>query len=328
MRILSCCLFGGLAALAAPAQQSLPPAVQSVRVQLRDAKGGPIQDATVWVVGVQKGVIPYRKLPGQEPFALQPKDFAGDFARVADLPVGELALVVDHPLFARTVSKPFQLPSQREQDVVVVLSRGGVVEGRVLGPDQRPVANATVRTEGNELPAGPARLFAALMYADTLGSRSATTAADGTFRLERLAHGKHLLVVDHFVLAQTEVAFEVDSDSVRKLPPIAMVEGVLVNGRVVREGKPVAGADVTFWFEDVPATDAAKALAVKTLKTKSDAQGNFRLPARVAPGKGYVLAAAEGGAPLAQAAQLAATRRRFEVRGGAREQDELITLPK
>jgi hypothetical protein len=86
---------------------------------------------------------------------------------------------------------------------------------------------------------------------------------------------------------------------------------------------------VTFQFEDVSAAaDPMRAMKVKTYKTKADGQGDFRLPARVPVGNGYVLMAAEPGLPLAQAAQLSGSRKRFDVKGSLREQPEVVVLPR
>jgi hypothetical protein len=85
---------------------------------------------------------------------------------------------------------------------------------------------------------------------------------------------------------------------------------------------------VTFQFEDVDAAaDPMLAAKVKTHKCTADGKGDYRLPARVPPGKGYVLMAAEPGPPLAQAPQLKGSRIRFDVKAGQREQLELLTLP-
>lgn len=103
----------------------------------------------------------------------------------------------------------------------------------------------------------------------------------------------------------------------------------MISGRVTCGTAPVADADVTFQFEDATAIkDPMKAMSVKTYKMKTDAKGDFKLPTRVRVGKGYVLMAAEPGAPLNQAVQFTASRRGFDVRPGSREQAELLQLPK
>jgi uncharacterized GH25 family protein len=313
-----------------PAQtRPLPASVYTILVKVKDNKGGPVQDATEQLLGAGKGLAKYGRVPGQDPRALAPKDFAGDFARITDLPAGDFVLMVDSPLYARSLSKPFTLPANAEVEVVVVLAVGGVLEGCVLGPDKKPVAGAVVRTtNGDSMRTGPMAAMLATVLVDTLTATSATTGDDGSFRLEHLAAGKYRLVVDHAEFVREELDAEVGGDAVKKLPPIHLGDGVLVTGRVMRANKPVPGAEVTFQFEDVAAIkDPMQAMKVKFYKATADDKGDFRLPVRVPVGKGYVLMAAEPGAPLQQATQFNASRRKFDVRAGGREQSELLLLP-
>ena len=307
----------------------LPNAVYSLQLQLKDYKGGPVQDATVQLVGVLQGALNYRRVAGQQPRVLTAADFTGNSARLQDLPDGEFVLMVDSPMFARSLSQPFTVPFEKEPLITVTLARGGVLEGRVLGPDKKPVAGAVVRTEnGGVVNTGPLAAMLATQLVDTLTAASATTAADGSFRLERLAHGKYRVVVGHAAFVPVEVEAEVAGDEPKQLPPVQLADGVLVIGRVVRGTKPVAGAKVMFQFEDMSAVkDPKLAMKVKSLETTTDDKGDFRLPSRVRPGTGYVLMAAEPGSPLAQAQQLAASRVKLDVKADKREQTELLLLP-
>jgi len=312
-----------------PAQvRPLPPAVHSVRVRLQDFKGGPVQDATVQLVGAGPGAMNCRRLPDQEPRAVTAKDFAGDVLKLADLPDGEFVLIVDSPMFAKSLSVPFKLPSNEEAEIVVVLGRGGVLDGSVVGKDGKPLAGAVVRTRnGNLAHAGPMAAILANMVVDPTTATSATTAADGTFRLERLARGKYQLVVEHPEFVPAEVDAEVTGDDPKKVPAVQLQDGVLITGRVLRGGQPVPGVDVMFQSEDASELkDPAQAMRIKTYKLKTDDKGDFRLPARVPVGKGYVLMAAEPGAPLEQASQFQASRLRFDVPAGRREQVEVVFL--
>jgi carboxypeptidase family protein len=326
-RVLGCLCVSLFAPVLAAQTRPLPPAVYGIKVRVEDHQGGPVQDATVQLLGVQKGSPLYRRVPGFEARTLAPKDFTDDFARLADLPAGDFVLMVESPLFAKTLSKPFTVPANSETEVVVALARGSALAGTVIGPDKKPVAGAVVRTESAQVArSGAIAPMLAAMFVDTLTATSATTGADGTFALEHLAAGKYRLVVDHAEFVRAELDTEV-GDAAKKLPPIQLEDGVLVTGRVMRGAQPVAGAEVTFQFEDVSAEeDPARAIQAKTYRTKTDERGDFRLPARVPPGKGYVLMAAEPGTPLAQASQFAASRRRFDVRPGNREQAELLLL--
>jgi hypothetical protein len=324
-------LFAQLCCLSAllPAQvRPLPPAVHSVRVRLQDFKGGPVQDATVQLVGVGPGALNYRRLPDQEPRAVTAKDFAGDALKLADLPDGEFVLMVESPLFAKSLSVPFKLPSDKEAEIVVLLGRGGVLEGSVMGKDRKPLAGAIVRTKnGNLAHAGPMAAILANMVADPTTATSVTTAADGTYRLERLAHGKYQLVVEHPEFVSAEVDAEVTGDDPKKVPAVQLQDGVLITGRVLRGGQPVPGVDVMFQSEDASELkDSAQAMKIKTFKMKTDDKGDFRLPSRVPVGKGYVLMAAEPGSPLEQGSQFQSSRVRFDVPAGRREQVEVVFL--
>jgi hypothetical protein len=298
-------------------------------VRLKDDKGGPVQHATVLLVGCAPGATKHRVVPGEQPRELGPKDFDGDWARLADLPAGDFVLLVESPLFAKSLSKPFTVPADRETEVVITLGRGGVLEGCVVGPDKKPLAGAVVRSEnGDDARKGALGSLLSALLVDTTTTTHAATGADGCFRLERLAQGEYRLVVDHADFVRAEVEVEVRADAAKKLAPVQLANGVLVTGRVMRGTRAVAGAEVTFQFEDAAAmTDLNRAGKVRSYKTTTDDRGDFRLPARVPAGKGYVLMAAEPGPPLQQAQQLQASRRRFDVQAGNREQVQLLQLP-
>ncbi|MCB9877842.1 MAG: hypothetical protein H6835_09595 [Planctomycetes bacterium] len=130
----------------APVAAQLPPSVREVQLRVLDAKGGPIQDVRVRVCGVVAKNERFTALPGQDWRTLQPKDFAGDHAKLSELPDGEPVLFVEADHGALTVSKKFELPARKPIQLTVHLQEGLTLTGTVTTPDGAPVAGAEVRT--------------------------------------------------------------------------------------------------------------------------------------------------------------------------------------
>ena len=70
------------------AQRPLPAATDEVDLRITDAEGGPIQNARITLRGCVEGSQRFRVIDGQARRQLEPKDFTGDYARIANLPAG------------------------------------------------------------------------------------------------------------------------------------------------------------------------------------------------------------------------------------------------
>jgi protocatechuate 3,4-dioxygenase beta subunit len=150
-----------------------------------------------------------------------------------------------------------------------VLSRGGTFSGRLLGPEGRPVAYATVAL------AIPGRRFE--------GEVAAVTEANGSFRLEGLKEGTH----EVRITAPGYAPLVAEADSKVVIPPdfapvvrdLRLPGGGAFEGRVLApDGTPVAGALV-----EARAVLASLRGRVRDLVAFSDSAGGWRMPG-VPPG--------------------------------------------
>jgi len=323
-------VLAAVLALPLAAQRPGPgPAITQVELRLVDARGGPIQSARVQLLGVVKGVSTYRKLPEQAPRTLTPKDFTGDCAVLAGLPVGEFVLRIDTDDFAVSCTAPFTIPAEVAPRLLVTLHRGALLEGVVHRPDGKPLEDAEVRIEDAERPANQHPLAQLLqgMFTDVRTHASARTDAAGRYHIEHVAPGPYRLIAQHADFAPGHQPAAVDGDDRRTVPPITVADGVLVVGMVTRGGKPVAGAEVT--LESAPVGKGGGAIdRVDVCHTAvTDAEGRFRMPARVPFDREYTLSACEDGPPLQKAGDLSHSRSTITPKKGRAEQEELLLLP-
>lgn len=130
----------------------------------------------------------------------------------------------------------------------VVLGPASAVAGRVFDADGAPIAGATVTTAGDQ---------------------SATSKADGSFRIERVVPGPDTLEVRVEGIPIVEATLTLDASSVAAGIEIRMQPKKFLRGRVVDgRGQPVAGARVE--LDPVNRSDISR--------TKSGADGHFEMP--------------------------------------------------
>ncbi|MFG0320028.1 MAG: carboxypeptidase regulatory-like domain-containing protein, partial [Planctomycetota bacterium JB042] len=127
----------------------------------------------------------------------------------------------------------------RDTRVDVRLTPGGVVSGRVAGPDGEPVVGAELR---------PIRLGSAwdMIWESDVGLYDGRTDEHGRYRIEGLPGGNHRLFVraDGYAPAYREVPGVADGRVVRRVD-FELGRGAFLAGRVGDEdGTPIAGAFV------------------------------------------------------------------------------------
>jgi len=153
-----------------------------------------------------------------------------DLGRIPD---AELELALDHPEFAWFHGK-FDKTDTSAGEIVVRLSAGGTVRGRVLGPDGEPVAGATVRGLKREAMSGSDGGYT-LKHVRTNGPDiSASHPSYGPARFGRA------LGWDTAIPVHVGEGGEVNGID------ILLVKPTLVRGRFVdQDGTPVAGIKVS-----------------------------------------------------------------------------------
>jgi 5-hydroxyisourate hydrolase-like protein (transthyretin family) len=120
--------------------------------------------------------------------------------------------------------------------VEVLLSAGGAVGGRLVGPEERPAAGSVTVQEldGREAPAALAQVL------------RAEAGADGRFRVAGVPAGSHALGVRAPGLAAQRVIFDLGPTTLEvDLGDVALEVGLTISGRVRdRAGLPVSGARI------------------------------------------------------------------------------------
>lgn len=222
-----------------------------------------------------------------------------DWAEVSGVPIGVFRCQVEAEGFAKTLSdvidngrRPGEAAGPRQFDVVVTMSQGATLRGRVVDESGAPLAGATVLTQADgTLPDSPFYRMIAGAIPDKITALRTTTRADGSFLLPTLALADYQLLVEHEDACRTVVpGLRLDRAGERVLPPIAMAGGALVSGRATVAGRTVGQVKVVL---TTPPTLTAAKDAIR-LETITDAAGVYRMPRRVPPGTYELRAAVVG----------------------------------
>jgi protocatechuate 3,4-dioxygenase beta subunit len=193
---------------------------------------------------------------------------------VRGAPAGELTVTANHLRYAdNSAQVTAAAGSVRVSVPDIVLERGNVITGRVVGPDGEPLADASVRAN---LTASAEPLTEVRPGSQTQrGLRWARTRTDqdGKFELVGLLAGKFRVTANSSGLVRGQQ--EADTGG----PPIELrlVEGASLEGRVTHGGEPVVGVSVTArrnndWLDHA----------------MTDGAGNFRLD-ELPPGESFTL---------------------------------------
>jgi hypothetical protein len=229
-----------------------------------------------------------------------------DAATIHDVPPGRFVCQVETEGFAKSLSQPIDnlrepgaAPGPRHFDVVVTLTAGAVLRGIVQDDTGAPLAGATVQTQADgATPDSPFFQIVASAVPDRITAQRVTTGADGSFVLPQLALADYQLLVEHPEACRTFVpGLRLDREQERTLPPIRLVRGAIVAGRVTVAGRIAGQVKVVM---TTPAAVAGGHDAIR-LETVTDSTGAYRMPRRVPPGNYELRAAVIGTAePEAQ----------------------------
>jgi hypothetical protein len=212
---------------------------------------------------------------------VQPRDLQVDVYVLDGMPPGRFALRIDSLGFARTLSPAFPVEPGASTAIVVRMSRGGAITGRVVDEAGNPVANASVATVDsidaswmNQWRAGLGGYFA-----DVTTTATTRTDRDGQFRLDTLGLGTYSLRIRSEAFCDRVVRdLRVTGEPPAQVGQVRLERGAIVEGRITTERNPEP-----FWvcvFSQDPTT---KLLTFRS-ETRSDATGRFRLADRVPAG--------------------------------------------
>jgi RNA polymerase sigma-70 factor (ECF subfamily) len=237
--------------------------------------------------------------------------FEVDVSRLlVDPAPGELAVLVDHPSYLRTVSR-VRLAEPDPLRILVVMTRAGSLVGQVVTRSGTPIGDAVVgllpSTEGG--PSG--RTFDAVR-----------TDATGSFRLRTAAEGTYQVVVDAQGFRPAGRAEVVSGATERVVDPIVLSPGEEISGTVSAPLLPDVPLEVEVWSRwlgasiDVSGLDGVAQVTFASLTTDGTrlekwgarvpvtARGEFRIPGIAAgPYRLRVAVAAGPGAPAANVHQ-------------------------
>lgn len=228
---------------------TLPALREPLAVTVTDESGAPLELAEVNLLS----------LDASAPLRTTAFTDAGGHVSVSDAQGLALRVSVQAPGFARLVK--VLAPSESQAPLVLALSHGALVEGRVTAVRGRQAV------EG------------ALVTLSTQGLRkTATTDAEGLYRIADVALGAVKLQVSHPDYADAELTAQVEDpgrrDRAFELPPVDLEEPGEVEGEVIDErGDAVAGARVAVGRAPsyLPAGPLPRGVAV------TDASGAFTL---------------------------------------------------
>jgi protocatechuate 3,4-dioxygenase beta subunit len=192
---------------------------------------------------------------------------------------GRLVLRAVAPGYLAAEARVEAVAGEEAPEVRIVLRRGAVVTGRVLGPDGAPVPGADVRvlqTSREDV------LFA-------MARESARTDAEGRYRLEGVEEGRRSIVASHESFQRAVKDLDVQAGENRL--DLQLGQGQAVAGRIVDPaGRPVPGARVVLSTQGFGYGGEGMAEAA------SEEDGSFRFPS-VASGTYGLSASKEGYAP-------------------------------
>ncbi len=223
-----------------------------------DPQGRAVKEARVFVTPAEEA----RGLaaPPTEAAAMTGPD---GFFRVEDRRAGETVRVdVQRSGYAAASAPGVQIP--REAPLRIVLQPSGVLEGRTVDQDGRPVAGARVSVL-------PVDQFSPALL---LGRPPrATSEEDGSFRIEAPPGSLELRAMAEGRQSSKMVRVELQPGQTMKGIEVVLPAGAVVEGRVLSpRGTPVAGAEVGLVFSQM-----TREAAWSSVRVTADGEGRYRL---------------------------------------------------
>ncbi len=190
-------------------------------------------------------------------------------------------LIATHAGFAQAERPGVTLKAgQALAGVVLTLTPGLAVKGRVVDEASQPVAGAEIRVAVSEGRGGGRRLARAFGGAAP-SAPNAVSSADGTFTVSGLVAGPYDVTATHDGFSpRTASALPAPAKQASGWPPLVLARGAAVSGTVHDDqGAPIVGAAVSVLGE-----------GLDPRQTTSDGSGAFRLE-DLAKGRPLMLAA-------------------------------------
>lgn len=242
---------------------------------------------------------------------------------IPGVPQGDFVVEAFAPGYAPGFSRNFTVePGQSVSGVQIQLGRGGMLSGRVVDSEGKPVARAKVSTHDNEWTDDPFTQAMGFTYPTNATSSETRTGADGRFTITGLApevYQINVLAAGYTGFMRRDLRVTEGNDTT--VGDVKLGRGGIVRGTLYdASSKPLVGGTVELRIADgdVP----------RQYSTRTSSDGKFQI-SNVAPGSYILTAMRPGGSqanPFAQAGDARNSETRVSVdEGGTTTQDLNLT---
>ena len=211
---------------------------------------------------------------------------------------GRLWLLAEAPDYAVSRSEEITVaPGERREGVVIRLSRGATVKGRVLDSRGEAVGGAVVVLESGDAPApagqAGAHIFRDLLTRNLKPDVEHRTDSQGRFAIPNVMQGSYVLAARHEAFGPNRThPFAVPPAGETVVPDVVLARGASIRGRVrLKDGLPDPEATVQV------SSAAGGAPSMGSMRTvRTDADGRFEV-AGLAVGQYRVAVVQRAGKP-------------------------------
>jgi protocatechuate 3,4-dioxygenase beta subunit len=233
-----------------------------------DGEGKPITKFTASVRRLAPNQVPGMGVASEETGVKETfTDAADGNFQLCGFDPGTYTVLVSSDAAAPTFSESFSItPDRQGLNLLVRVTRGGTIRGRVVSPAGAPVAGVVVTSHDDTFEDDPTNsLFAGMIPTNTT-SRRVVTNSEGVFELRFLTPERYQLRLNHANYAQgKQRSILVVEGTPNDVGTITLQAGGTVQGTVIQGGMPLQGAYVHL------ESDSSDIV----LDTRSDAQGRF-----------------------------------------------------
>lgn len=235
-----------------------------------DAASG--QPLTRFKVRLRESVGPGNvPLPVEESRAKQDKE--GKFALFAPKP-GNYVVEGTAESYAGCFSDVFTITEgQTIEGVTVKMTTGGVLRGRVVDSNGKPVARAVVTSNDDDWTDDPFMQSLGEYYPTLATRREVRTDSDGAYEIKGLSPALYQVDVQHAEYTRNIVkGLQVTEGETTAVEDVVLARGATVRGTVYEpSGKPLAGSVV-----QLTSTDVVNGFPLQ-YEGKTDAKGNYEI---------------------------------------------------
>jgi protocatechuate 3,4-dioxygenase beta subunit len=222
---------------------------------LAAADGSPVAGATILASQARDAMA--MRLAGAMGMGTAMSDGDGSF-EISGLESRPYRLSVNHPDWAPAESKIDVPEGEDPPEQAIRLSRGGTLTGTVRNAAKQPVAETRIS-----------------LMQEAFDGRSATSGPDGRYIFEKLPAGTYSVMRtpdgDRLSMSNIGLKPAVIRDGETTVLDFDEAAKITVSGRILRSGKPVAGASLVFL------SGAAGSMPTEFKGAESDAEGRYQV---------------------------------------------------